>query len=504
MSETYIIQKLIIEFDLNSKEEYHELVGYLEANLYRALLEEIEGVLTDVFKDTKEDLVIEKLEIELDPVPYFELKSPQLITQIKSNLKSQLDTFDWIGENKIDKVPPEEKSITKDELHKRSLEQQLPERSQEQRFKSRALSVSKLQSIQNYLLTGQFILGVELTPIEFVEYFREEQKKTQLINWIIGIPSKTRQYIVLQRISFQIPLPQKKAFFLDTKIQNLNQSFNIPLPLSDENIAEKKVPPESRKQGYDSNIKSSNEDTPQDVKSIIKSKGRETLEPLKQDSTPKVEPPKENSQNVKSINKPDKRDTPGPQRQDSNSKIEPPKEAVHNLLNTREGFYIPNAGIVIIAPYLPALFQKGELLNENLKAFKNKESIYYAIHLLEFLVTKKEIITENTTVLYKLLCGLTMAAPIKTQIKLEEEHKQMANRLLLQVSKKWDIKIGEQIDMLRGSFFIRDGKLVELNDYWLLTVETKIYDKHLFKKLPWSFNRIKLPWMSKWLRVDWY
>ena len=144
------------------------------------------------------------------------------------------------------------------------------------------------------------------------------------------------------------------------------------------------------------------------------------------------------------------------------------------------------------------------MLNESLKAFKNKESIYYAIHLLEFLVTKKEIITENTTVLYKLLCGLTMAAPIKTQIKLEEEHKQMANRLLLKVSKKWDIKIGEQIDMLRGSFFIRDGKLVELNDYWLLTVETKIYDKHLFKKLPWSFNRIKLPWMSKWLRVDWY
>ena len=491
MSDTYIIEKLIIEFDLNSKQEYHDLVGYIEANLYHILLEELEDQFKEAFKETKDNLIIEKLEIELDPMPYLELKSPQLVTQIKSNLKNQLDTIDLMGDNKLVGTSPGQQFIPENEPERLILEQQESKIIKESGKVNRPtpINVSKLQSLRYYLLTGQFILGVELTPTEMTEYFKEEQKKNQLIDWVLNLPSKAQKYNVLQRVSFQIPLPQIEAFFSHPKIKVLNQSFQTPLLVFDENISGKNGPPEQGRQK---------------IEPTIKSNKKETFEPQKQDPSSKIESSKEAPQKDKSTMKPEERETAESQGQESDSKKKILKDGSQNLLNTREGFYIPNAGIVIIAPYLPAIFQKGELLTANNKSFKNKESIYYAIQLLEFLVNKKTIKTENTTPLYKLLCGLPMETPINIQISLDEEHKQMANRLLLQVSKKWDIKIGDQIDMLRGSFFIRDGKLTELDDKWLLTVETKLYDSHLFKKMPWSFKRIKFPWMSKWLQVDWY
>lgn len=168
------------------------------------------------------------------------------------------------------------------------------------------------------------------------------------------------------------------------------------------------------------------------------------------------------------------------------------------------GLYVENAGVVIIAPYFPALFQKSGLLNDAQKAFKDEQSAFYAIHLLQYLANKSPVETEDSTFLFKLLCGLQFNTPIGIPMEVADAHKQLADRLLLQVLKNWDIKLGDKIDHLRGSFFIRSGKLAKLDLHWLLTVETKMYDEHLFKKLPWSFKRILLPWMPRMLQVDWY
>jgi hypothetical protein len=173
-------------------------------------------------------------------------------------------------------------------------------------------------------------------------------------------------------------------------------------------------------------------------------------------------------------------------------------------LTQEEGLYVENAGVVIVAPYLPALFHKSGLLKDTQKAFKDEQSVFYAIHLLQYLAKKSRIETEDSTPLFKLLCGLQLNAPISIPMEVTDEHKQLADRLLLQVLKNWDIKLGDKIDYLRGSFFIRSGKLSKLDLHWLLTVETKMYDEHLFKKLPWSFKRILLPWMPQMLQVDWY
>ena len=56
--------------------------------------------------------------------------------------------------------------------------------------------------------------------------------------------------------------------------------------------------------------------------------------------------------------------------------------------------------------------------------------------------------------------------------------------------------------MLRATFLIRDGRLLEHEDSWELKVESKTFDV-LMEYLPWSTALVKLPWMSKRIEVEW-
>ena len=61
---------------------------------------------------------------------------------------------------------------------------------------------------------------------------------------------------------------------------------------------------------------------------------------------------------------------------------------------------------------------------------------------------------------------------------------------------------GSTTEELRGSFFIREGKLKTADLGWHLTVETMGYDM-LMNTLGWGLSPIQYPWMEKMLWVDW-
>lgn len=177
--------------------------------------------------------------------------------------------------------------------------------------------------------------------------------------------------------------------------------------------------------------------------------------------------------------------------------------SIKQLPEAEKGLYVAHAGVIILAPFLQSLFQKSNLLNTNSRNFSRTEAAFYAIHLLEYLVTQASLETEDSALLFKVLCGVPLDEPIPLAVKVLPDDKQRATNLLKQVVSQWDIKLGK-ISILRGSFLIREGKLIDRKDHFQLLVDVKMYDKHLFPKLPWSFRRTQFPWMQKLLLTDWY
>src|SRR5260221_1694676 len=92
---------------------------------------------------------------------------------------------------------------------------------------------------------------------------------------------------------------------------------------------------------------------------------------------------------------------------------------IKNLdLDSEEGYavYINNAGLVIVAGFLPALFRKLQLAADDKIADLNR-----AVCLVHYLATGKEGVAEFELGLAKILCGMEMEAPLDTDIVFSEE-----------------------------------------------------------------------------------
>jgi len=163
-------------------------------------------------------------------------------------------------------------------------------------------------------------------------------------------------------------------------------------------------------------------------------------------------------------------------------------------------YYINNAGLVLLYPYLKTLFEKAGYTTEN--KFLNTTAQTGAIYLLDYAAFGGAKSSEHLLVLNKLLCGLDIVQPITNNKQLSEQHKYLVESMLQGLINNWSI-IGETtIDGLRESFIDREGSLIEQEDKWLLTIKTMSIDV-LVDKLPYNFSTINLPWMKKPLQVNW-
>ena len=104
--------------------------------------------------------------------------------------------------------------------------------------------------------------------------------------------------------------------------------------------------------------------------------------------------------------------------------------------------------------------------------------------------------------LNKVLCGLPLSTTINSGITFSSNEIEQMNGLLSAMISYWK-EIGEtSIDGFRGNWLVRDGILKEDPEKWDITVERRAYDV-LLNYAPFSFSKIKLPWMLKPLEVTW-
>lgn len=166
-------------------------------------------------------------------------------------------------------------------------------------------------------------------------------------------------------------------------------------------------------------------------------------------------------------------------------------------LDLDEGVFIACAGIVLLHPFLPTLFERLRIAAGDALLQPDR-----ALGVLHFLATGERRAPEHALVLAKLLCGLPLEAPAGAASDLMEADAAEAGNLLNAVIDHWDALGGASPDALRGTFLTRPGKLSRRGEDDVLQVEPQSFDL-LLDRLPWGVGAIRLPWMKRMLWVEW-
>ncbi len=162
--------------------------------------------------------------------------------------------------------------------------------------------------------------------------------------------------------------------------------------------------------------------------------------------------------------------------------------------------FISNAGLVILAAFLPRYFDTLGMLED--KQFKNDEMAARGVLLLQYLATGQSEIPEYHLVFNKILCGLNIDFSVPQSIELSDEEEKMSSLLHTSVLQNWEMMKNSSIENFRGAFLLREGSLGEEETTWVLQVEHKPYDIVL-SSLPWTISMVNLPWMKKRVKVEW-
>ena len=177
-----------------------------------------------------------------------------------------------------------------------------------------------------------------------------------------------------------------------------------------------------------------------------------------------------------------------------------------NVLNGQlkdHGVSIDNAGLVIIAVYLPMLFNRLGYLSDDRRDFKSKECQMKAIFVSQCFVTDEKEIPESELFLNKVLTGYDNSPePLPRSCDLTENELEIMEQLKKAVLMNWDKMRHTSWEGFQKTFIQRKGMLKMEEDNWMLTVEEKPFDI-LLDSLPWNFKLVKAPWMEKMLRVKW-
>ncbi|MFZ0599047.1 MAG: contractile injection system tape measure protein, partial [Flavobacterium sp.] len=166
----------------------------------------------------------------------------------------------------------------------------------------------------------------------------------------------------------------------------------------------------------------------------------------------------------------------------------------------KQSIPVRNAGIVLLNAYIPILFERLQLVENN--KFISNEFQINAVQLLQYVITGMHQTEETYLPLNKVLCGLPLTDAVPDSIEITEDKQHLINGLIDAAISHWP-DIGDcSIDGFRGNWLVRDGSLVELEDKWELTVEKRAYDV-LINRSPFAFSIIKYHWMEKPLHVIW-
>ena len=165
-------------------------------------------------------------------------------------------------------------------------------------------------------------------------------------------------------------------------------------------------------------------------------------------------------------------------------------------------FMAPNAGLLLLHPFLIAFFNQTGILALNEKEIPQNK-LANAAALLHFLATGREEVYEFELGFIKLLLGFDPDQPlIVSGGTLSKDQKEETESLLVSVLGHWTAMKNTSAVGLQTTFIQRPAMIFETDEGWKVQPEGKSYDL-LLNTIPWGFSTIKLPWMNKPIFTEW-
>jgi hypothetical protein len=179
------------------------------------------------------------------------------------------------------------------------------------------------------------------------------------------------------------------------------------------------------------------------------------------------------------------------------------QDAAVPFIEPVDALYIDDAGLVLLAPYLPALFERLDLLQPGAVLIEGQEARSRAVHLLRYLATGELDAAEPRLLLPKLLCGLPTAEPVLAKAEPDAEMLATCDGLLAAVVANWPMLGNASVAALRETFLQREGRLLQAEGTWSLVVQRRGLIDHLVDHVPWSFSTVFHRWMPAPIQVTW-
>ncbi|MGJ3438308.1 contractile injection system tape measure protein [Serratia sp. Je.1.23.a] len=174
-----------------------------------------------------------------------------------------------------------------------------------------------------------------------------------------------------------------------------------------------------------------------------------------------------------------------------------PLPAARRITESDEPRIVAGAGVVVLWPLLPSLFDQFGWLEEG--RFVDDESRWHAVACLDWLTWGEAPLAEWRTPCTRLLCGIDPDVPfdaVSPSLLRQAELDDWLGRALITVPLLDRCSGGD----IRSFFLQRTGTLVD--EPMSLTIEPDAPDV-LLSQLPWPLTNVMLPWLSAPVRVNW-
>ncbi|KTL59540.1 hypothetical protein AA106_16830 [Photorhabdus laumondii subsp. laumondii] len=160
---------------------------------------------------------------------------------------------------------------------------------------------------------------------------------------------------------------------------------------------------------------------------------------------------------------------------------------------------VNNAGILILWPMLPALFNQLGLLEA--QKFIHHQAQFNAVDLLDYLIWGTEERPAERKVLNNVLCGL-MADEMIELTPVEPEKQLIIDQWLDAVISQLPGWKKLSRNDVRQLFLQRPGELLADEQEIKISIQHQPFDA-LLADWPWPLNIAKLPWLDRPLKIDW-
>ncbi|ETS30590.1 hypothetical protein BB987_01950 [Photorhabdus temperata] len=160
---------------------------------------------------------------------------------------------------------------------------------------------------------------------------------------------------------------------------------------------------------------------------------------------------------------------------------------------------VNNAGILVLWPMLPALFNQLGLLDA--QKFIHRQAQFNAVGFLDYLIWGNEEVQTEQKILNNILCGL-MADEFIELAPLEPEKQLIIEQWLDAVISQFPTWKKLSRNDARQLFLQRPGELLIDDQEIKIKVQHQPFDL-LLTDWPWPLNIAKLPWLKSPLQIDW-